>query len=165
PPTRRASVLREPLFFPGLCGTFLRFYRKRVGIVAGEAVFGGDDVGRDALRHEVGLHGEARVNRDRRAVRAHGDPTHHLDAAGDVRAARAAPDLVRGEVHRLHAGGAEAVDGEAGNALVEVGEQDGRAREAAALFAHLRDVAPDHVLDRVAVEVVPFLHRVQNPGR
>ena len=85
-------------------------------VVAGEAVFGGDDVGGDALRHEIGLHRERRVDGDRGAVRAHRHPAHHLDAAGDIAVAGAAAHLVGGEVHRLEPAGAEAVDREAGDA-------------------------------------------------
>ncbi len=44
---------------PGGLGAALAFHRQRVAIVAGKPVFGGDDVGRDALRHEIGLHRHA----------------------------------------------------------------------------------------------------------
>ena len=146
-------------------GAALALDRQRVGVVAAEAVLGGDDVGRDALRHEIDPHRKARVDGDRRSVRPHGDATHHLDAAGDVGVPGTGPDLVGGEVHRLHARGAEAVDREPGDALVEIRGQHGGAREAAALFADLGDVAPDHVLDRVAVEIVALLQRVQGQRR
>ena len=155
----------EAAFGPGAGGAFLALDGIGVDVVAGKAVFGGDDVGRDALRHEVGLHREARVDRDRCAVRAHRHAAHHLDPAGDIGLAGAAIDLVGGQVHRLEPRGAEAVDREARHGFVEIAGQHGRARQAAALFAHLGGVAPDHVLDGCGVQVVALLDRVQGQCR
>src|ERR1700730_12260421 len=45
----------EASFVPCGCGAALAFHRVGVDVVAGEAVFGGDQVGRDALRQEIGL--------------------------------------------------------------------------------------------------------------
>ncbi len=85
--------------------------------------------------------------------------------AGDIGLTGPALDLIGGKVHRLHPAGAEAVDGKAGDRFIEVRGKDGRPRKAATLFADLRDVAPDHILDRVARQAIAFLDRVQDARR
>ena len=49
----RDDRLGEAPVVPGRGGALLALDGEGVGVVAAEAVFGGDDVGRDALRHEV----------------------------------------------------------------------------------------------------------------
>ena len=128
---------REAAFGPGGGGAALALDGVGVDVVAGEAELGGDDVGGDALRDEVGRERERGVDGDGGAVGAHGDAAHHLDAAGDVAVAGAGADLVGGEVHRFEARGAEAVDREAGDLLADSRGEDGGAGEAAALLADL----------------------------
>src|SRR3984885_12976752 len=50
---RRDRVL-EPALFPGCRSALLRLDRISVDVVARETVFCRDEVGRDALRHEIG---------------------------------------------------------------------------------------------------------------
>ena len=64
-------------------GQILRAHGVRVDVVAGEALDGGDEVGADALRHEVVVVVGGRVQRPRSAVGAHRDARHRLDATGD----------------------------------------------------------------------------------
>ena len=59
---RRDRIL-EPPFVPGGGGALLRLHGVGVDVVAGEAVFGRDQVGRDALRHEIGGNRERRIDR------------------------------------------------------------------------------------------------------
>ena len=116
----RQDGFGKPPFGPSLRGAALGFHRQRVGLVAGKAVFGGDDVGADPLWDEVGLHRKGRVHGNRGPVRPHRDAAHHLDPAGDIGMACPALDLVGGKVYRLHSAGAEAVDRQARDAFVEV---------------------------------------------
>ena len=59
----RHDRFREAAFLPGFRGALLRFDRIGVDVVAGEAVFRGDEIGRDALRHEVGFDRDMRIDR------------------------------------------------------------------------------------------------------
>ena len=63
--------------------------------------------------HEAGVVGGLRVHRPGAAVGAHRHPGHRLDAAGDDQVLPAGAHLLRGDVDRLQAGGAEAVQLEA----------------------------------------------------
>ena len=92
--------LENAVFRPGPSSAFLAFDGKRVGVVAGKPVFGRDDVGRDALRDEIRLHGDGGIDGDGRPVRAHGDPAHHLHPAGDIGGTHPAAHLVGGRGSR-----------------------------------------------------------------
>ena len=67
----RHDGLREAVVVPGGGGALLALDGEEVAVVAGEAEFGGDDVGADALRHEVGLERDRGVDGDGGAVGAH----------------------------------------------------------------------------------------------
>ena len=108
------TELREAAVGPRLRGPLLGHDGVRVDVVAGEALDGGDQVGADALRHEVGVVGGLRVHRPGAAVGAHRHAAHRLDAAGEDQGLPAGADLGRGEVDGLEAGGAEAVELDAG---------------------------------------------------
>ena len=97
-----------------------------------------------------------------------GRPAHRLDPAGQVEVALAELDRAGGAVDRLQAGGAEAVDGGAGNAVRQAGQQRRHPRHVAVVLARLVggaevDVddplrvdagALDHGADRVRGEIV-----------
>src|SRR6056297_2786992 len=157
--------LGKALVFPRGSGALLAFHRQGIGVIAAEAIFGGDDIGRDTLRDEIGLHRHTWVHGNRRAVAAHGHTAHHLDPSGDIGLTGAAHHLVGGKVHRFHARGAETVDRQAGDRLVKIRGQYGCAGKAAALLHYLRDVAPDHVFDGVALKPVAVFQGVQHLGR
>ena len=115
-----------------------------------EAEFGRDDVGRDALRHEIGPERQRRVDGDGGAVRAHRAP-----GSSSRRRRRRSPRRRRARTWfaaRFTASSPQAqkrlID-RPGTSSPRSDEQHRRAREAAALLADLGDVAPDHVLDRV----------------
>ena len=80
--TGTTEFLKSPLV-PGRGGALLALDRVGVDVVAREAVFGRDQVGRDALRQEVGLDGDRRIHRPGAAGGAHADAAHRLDAAAD----------------------------------------------------------------------------------
>jgi len=117
----RDDGLGEVARAPGLGGALLRLQGERVAVLAGEALGGGDEVGRDALRHEVGVVGGLRVHRPGAAVGAHRHAAHALDAAADRQIRLAREHLLRGGVHRLQARRAVAVELHAGGAVVPAG--------------------------------------------
>ena len=94
---RRDRVL-EAAFVPGGGGALLRFDRVGVDVVAREAVFGRDQVRRDALRHEIGGDGERRIGRPCAARGADADAAHRFDAAADRQVMLAAHHLRGGEI-------------------------------------------------------------------
>ena len=116
----------------------------------GDAVFGGDDIGRNPLGDEVLFHCDRRIDGNRRPVRAHGDAAHALNPARDIGITCAAADLVGRKVNGFHARGTETVNAEPGDTFIQIRRQHGGPRQAAALFHHLRGIAPDHVFYRVA---------------
>ena len=109
------TALGEAALVPGRRGALLALDRIGVDIVAREAVFRGDEIGRDALRHEVGRDGDQRIDRPGAARGADADAAHRFDAAADRAIVLARHDLGGREIHRVEAGGAEAVDLHAGD--------------------------------------------------
>ena len=144
-----------------LCAA-LRFHGERVCVLTAKPVFGGDDVCRNALGDEIGVHRDRRINSNRGTIAAHRNAAHHFNAARDICHTRAALDLVCGKVHGFHARGAEPVDGKAGDRLIKVRGQNCSARQTAALFANLGHVAPDHVFNRVTIKAIAVFQCVQH---
>ena len=58
----RNDGMLEAALLPGALGPLLALDSISVDIVTREAVFRGDEVRRDALRHEVGFHGDGGVD-------------------------------------------------------------------------------------------------------
>ena len=79
----RDDRVLEAALVPGLGGALLALDGIGVDVVAREAVFGGDQVGRDALRHEPAGQADRRVHVPGAAGHAHADARHRFDAAGD----------------------------------------------------------------------------------
>ena len=79
----RDDRLVEIAVVPGMAGALLALDRIGIDVVAGEAVLGGDQVGRDALRHEIGREVDGRVHEPGAAGHAQADARHAFDAAGD----------------------------------------------------------------------------------
>ena len=73
----------EPALAPSLSSPLLALHRIGIDIITAEAIFGGNQVGPNALRHEIGLVGHRRVHRPGTAVGPHRHPRHALDAAAD----------------------------------------------------------------------------------
>ena len=159
---------REAPLGPGLRRALLAFDGQRVGVIAAEAVFGGDDVGRDALRHENSLSIAMEGSTAMAAPSLpHRHAAHHLDPACDIGGPRAAPDLVRGEVHRLEPGGAEAgLIARPGDTLVEVrGQHRGCAQGSRPVPSTCVTLPQITSSTAMAVEIVPFLQRVERESR
>src|SRR5262249_27414032 len=78
---------------------------------------------------------------------------HRLDAAGDGEIDLAAFDRARGVADRVETGGAEAVDGEAGDGIGKSGNQQGHARDVAVVLAGLIGAAKHDLVDRRPIDV------------
>jgi hypothetical protein len=157
----RDDRFRETAFLPGLRRALLRFDRIGVDVVAGEAVFRRDEIGRDALRHEVGFDRDMRIDRPGAAGCAEADAAHRLDAAADRHVLLAGHHLSRREVHGVESRGAEAVDLHAGDMVAVVGDERRRAGNVAAGLADRIDAAEDDVVDLPGVEAVALADRTQ----
>ncbi len=149
----------EAAVVPGGRRALLALDRIGVAVVAGEAVLGGDQVGRDALRHEVGFDRQRRIHRPGSARGADADPAHGFDAAADRHLVLARHDLGGGEVHRVEPGCAEPVDLHPRHAVAVVGQQRGRPCDVAARLADRIDAAQHDVVDQRRIERVAVLHR------
>ena len=154
----------EPSLGPSRGGALLALHRIGVHVVAGEAVQGGDQVGRDALGHEVVLEGRGRVDRPGPAVCAHRHPAHRFDPAPDGHLGLAGHHLGGGHVAGFEARGAEAVNLNPGRDLVVVCAQDRGPGDVAALLAHRHDAAHDHVVDEAGVQPVAVADPLQHLG-
>ncbi len=118
-----------------------------VDVAAREALKGGDEVGADALRHEVGGDAGHRVGEPGAAVRTQGHPGHGLHTAGQDQVLPAGTDLHRGHVDRFEAGGAEAVLLDAGDRVRQARGDGGDAGDVGALVADRADDTEDDVID------------------
>ena len=149
----------------GCCRPLLGLERKRIHVLAGKTVEGGDQVGTDALRHKqrgaVGL----RVLRPRAAVRADGHAAHAFHTTGHHQVFPAAADLHGRHVDRFQTRGAEAVELDAGAAPVPARLERRHLGNHRALLADGRDHAHHHVINRSRVQVVAFLKFGQQAGQ
>ncbi len=68
---------------PGPLGALLRQHGVPIELGSGVAGSRGNQVGRDALRHEMKIGGEHGVRSGREPGREHGNPRHVLDSATD----------------------------------------------------------------------------------
>ena len=149
----RHDRLLEPAVLPGRRGALLGLDGIGIDIVAREAFAGCDQVGADALGHEIDRHGDRRVHGIGAAVRAHRHAAHALDAAADRQIGLAGHDLRRRHIAGVEAGGAEAVDLDAGRLLVVARLQGGEPGDIGALFADRHDAAQDDVVDLRRVQI------------
>jgi hypothetical protein len=127
--------------------------RVLVDVAAGEALDGGDQVGADALRDEVGGEVGHRVVEPGAAVRGHRHPGHGLDAPREDQVLPAGTDLHGRHVDGLQTRGTEAVLLDAGHRVGESGGDGGDAGDVGALVADRSDDAEDDVVDGGRVEV------------
>ena len=135
-------------------GALLRARGVGVDVVAGEPLDRGDEVGADALRDEGGVVVGLGVHRPGAAVGAHRDARHRLDAAGEDEVLPAGGDLLGGDVDGLQAGGAEAVELDAGDRVRQAGLDRGGLGDVGALVADGGDAPEDDVVDPVGVEAL-----------
>ena len=152
----------KALFFPRTGRAFMRFHRIGIHVIAADAVFRSDHVGRHALRHEIGREGRRRVNRPGTAVRTHGHTAHGLDTATNGHFGFARFYLGCGHVHGFEARCAETVELETGGTLIVTGSQHGGAGDVGTLLADRRDDAQNHIVDQGSVDVVAVAQGLQN---
>ena len=135
----RHDLAVEAALFGGAGGAQVRLHRERVVLLAGDAPLLGDQLGRDALRHEVRV---ARESSDRpngmpylpsADRRAHRHGAHVLDAGRDHDVVRAGDHALRREVRRLLRRTALAVDRGADGRFGEAGRERGVAADVDAL--------------------------------
>ncbi len=120
-----------------------------------EAPLLGDHLGADALVRGLGVAAAEGLRVRVPAVgqrRAHRGARHRLDAAGDDDVVVPGDHTGGGEVHRLLARPALAVDGHAGDALGPAGGSTAVRRDVERLLAGLHDAAPDDVVDDARVD-------------
>src|ERR1700729_4228706 len=156
---RRERVL-EPALFPGGWGAFLRLARALVDVVAREAVFRCDEVGRDALRHEISWNRERRISRPCASRCADADAAHRFDAPSDREVVLSAHYLSGGEIDRVEARRAESVDLNARDRVAEACCERAHARDVAAGFANRIDTTHHHVVDINGFKMVAILDRL-----
>ena len=161
----RDHRILEAAFVPGLGGALLALHRIGVDVIARKAVLGRDQIGRDALRHEIGRHRDRGVHRPGAAGGADADAAHRFGAAADGEFVLAAHDLGGGEIHGIKPGGAEAVDLDAGHGLAETRVHRGETRDVGTGLADRIDHAEDDVVDHVFAEMVALFQRFQRRRR
>jgi hypothetical protein len=149
----RDDRIFEEAVLPGRGGSLLRFGGEGVHVCTAEALGGGDEVGTDSLGHEVRVVVRRRILRPGSAVGSQRHTGHRFDATGEDEVLESGADLLGGDVDGFEPGGAEAVDLNAGDGLVEAGGDRGDTGDVAALFADWRDDAEDDVVDLGVVEV------------
>ncbi len=91
-------------------GTLLAFHRIGIDVVTREAVFRGNQIGRDALRHEIGREVDRRVHVPGTARHAHADARHAFHAACNDDFVRSCGNLAGGEVDGIESRRTEARD-------------------------------------------------------
>ena len=150
----RQHRIGKAALVPGRGGALLALDRIGIDVVAREAVFGRDEVGGNALRHEIGSQRDLRIDRPGAAGGADADAAHGFDAAADRHLMLPGHDLGRGKIDRIETGRAEAVDLHARHAVAIAGAKRRRARDVAARLADRIDATHDHVIDQRRVELV-----------
>ena len=154
----------EALFLPGLGGALLAFHGIAVDIIAGETVLGRDQVGGDALGHDVMVEGDFRIGAHGPAIGAHRHARHGFDTAANGEIGFAGHDFRGRHVHGFQAGGAETVELIARRRLGIVRIDHGGAGNVRALLTHRRDHAHDDVVHEGGVEIVAVPDRLELLG-
>ena len=135
-------------------------------VLAGDVVMAGDALGGEPHGEERGgvVLGEPGIGCGLES--AEGQKAHGLDAAGHDDTVAAGADAQIGLDDGFEAGGAEAVDGDAGNFDGQLGAQGGKAGDVPALFALGLGAAEDDVVDLGFLEAGDAVERsVDGEGR
>ena len=82
-------------------GAALGFDPQRIGFITAKAVFGGDEIGADTLRHKISLHCEAWVDGNCRPIAAHWHAAHHFNTSGDIAVSSPTTNLIGSQINRL----------------------------------------------------------------
>ena len=159
----------EPPFLGGPGRSCMRVVADPVQVLARQSPHVGDHLGGKALGNQLivvsGAHllpeGLAGPLRERDA---HRHPGHRLDAGGDNHVIGPGHHALRGEVRRLLARAALAVDRQARDRLRPTRSKNGVAADIEGLFTHLGYAAHDHVVDELGIQVGPFGQGLEGLG-
>jgi len=170
---RHNRAVETPLFDGTRC-SLLAFQRKRVELLASEALHRRDRIGSQTL---VGLWITLLQTRIGRAQPGHPqarlhvrpnfgiDHRHHFATAGDQQILHPGPDLTRCEADSCQATAAKAIERDTADTLVVTGIECSHATHVAALQAALKTRPPDHIIDISGIEFVAHLQRSQHGRR
>ena len=148
----------------GRRGTLLRARRVGVDVLARELLDRRDQVGADALRDERRVVVGLRVHRPGAAVGAHRHARHRLHAAREHEVLPAGCDLLGGDVDRLKARGAEAVELNAGDGVRKAGLDRRGLGDVPTLVADRRHTPEHDVVDALGIRsLVAHQHLVHQP--
>src|SRR5262245_53540595 len=136
-----------------------------VDVIAGETVFSRDDIGRNPLRHEIGLERDRGLHGPGATRGADADPTHGFDPSANGHVVLPRHDLGCGEIDRVEPRGAKAIDLDARHAIAIACRECRYARDIAARLADRIDTTKNHVVDERRVELIALLHRRQRLRR
>ena len=128
-------------------------------------VEGRDEVRADALRHEILVPGDLRIDRPGAAIRTHRDARHRFDTAADRDVGLARHHLRGSGVDGLEPRGAEAVQLLARDRLIELGDERRYARDVRALLPDRGYAAEHDVVDDAGVESIAITDRAQRLRR
>ena len=132
---------------------------------AAEALQGGDQIRRNALRHK-GMQGEqaGTVSIQPGAVRTHRLARHGLHAAPHGQLLLAGKHTHQGEIDPLQARTAEPVEGHRAHLVRPLGQQHRVACDAGPLLAHLGHAAHHHILHVLDLDRIALRQRPQAGG-
>ena len=155
----RDDLAGESIFGHRDGGLLLGLQPQPVDVLPGDAVLGGDALGRrELVGHVVGkIFGDGPTDPGGR-VGPEWHPTHDLDPAGDAGVDGASGDQVVDEVIGLLGGAALAVDGGGRHFIGQPGEQPGGAGHVEALLAGLGHASAHHLLHHARVDAGALDH-------
>ena len=154
----------EPALAPSLRSALLTLDGISIDIIAAEAIFGGNEVGSNALRHEVGFVGHRRVHRPGTAVGPHRNPRHALHAATNRKHRLTGHHLGRCHIAGLKPRSAEPVDLHARRRFGIVGIQHRNAGNVRPLLSDRGNATKHHIVDIGGVDPGPVAQRLQHLG-
>ena len=160
--SNRHDGFGEITLFPGVGGFLLGLHRKAIDIFTSEAFQSSDQVGADTLRHETCMQVGFRVGRPGASIGTHGYARHRLYTTGNHHVFPPGAHFHGGQVHGFQAGGAEAVQGHAGDLLIPISGQCRRLGDIRALVTHGGDAAHDDIIYLRSVEPVTLFQSLEH---
>ena len=139
---------------PGGRRSLLREQGKAIHIFPGEPFQRGDQVGADALRHDLKLADHLVIFPHGPAVGAHGHARHRFDAPGHDQLLPTGAYFRGRQIDRLQPRSAETVELDAGNIEIPPGVERRGSGDVAALLLDGRHAAQQHVVDLRGIQIV-----------
>ena len=160
----RDHRLVEIAAVPGMAGALLALDRIGIDVVARETILGGDEIGGNALRHEIAGEVDRRVHVPGTAGHAHADARHRFHATGNNDVIGTGRNLAGREIHGIEARRAKTRDLHAGRLVGIAGLKGGRLRDHGAGLEHRIDAAHDDVIDGGCIQPIAVAQRLQHLG-